>query len=86
MVAVLATVVTEAALLPVGKHLCMCRKISKPVCASDGISYGNECYFRCAKRLDGSLCIVHKGFCDEEIRGEEKGEESCRVSHVNVKN
>ncbi|XP_055542561.1 serine protease inhibitor dipetalogastin-like [Wyeomyia smithii] len=45
---------------------CVCQKILTPVCASDGITYENECLMHCAEREQGiTLDIVKQGSCDE---------------------
>ena len=44
-----------------------CPRISRPVCASNGKTYGNECTFRNAKCSNKKLRIVHKGRCNGEL-------------------
>ncbi|XP_060036595.1 MARCO-like protein isoform X2 [Erinaceus europaeus] len=42
----------------------ICQSIYKPVCGSDGKTYGNRCVFNEAKRLShGKLTLNHEGKC-----------------------
>ncbi|XP_073931431.1 MARCO-like protein [Castor canadensis] len=42
----------------------ICESVYKPVCGSDGITYGNLCLFKEAKRLsNGKLILNHEGKC-----------------------
>ncbi|KAJ8726722.1 hypothetical protein PYW08_015119 [Mythimna loreyi] len=47
---------------------CNCFPGGKPVCGSDGHTYGNDCYFRCENNRRKELCldpihVAHQGFC-----------------------
>ncbi|XP_038187404.2 MARCO-like protein [Arvicola amphibius] len=47
---------------PAGKE--RCDSVYKPVCGSDGKTYGNSCVFKEAKRLSrGKLTLNHEGKC-----------------------
>ncbi|KAF2897961.1 hypothetical protein ILUMI_08213 [Ignelater luminosus] len=63
--AILAISSTEA--VP-GGPVCACPRIYRPVCASNGRTYGNECEFKCAAQAARSehLRVVRYGRCDGE--------------------
>lgn len=43
---------------------CPCNRMYRPVCGSDGITYGNDCTFRCAAKAKSSLTIKQRSPCD----------------------
>jgi len=46
-------------------HVCLCQRHYFPVCASNGITYGNPCTFKCAQKyIDSSLTIVTNEPCN----------------------
>ncbi|KAJ3659428.1 hypothetical protein Zmor_011117 [Zophobas morio] len=70
---------------PLSKIPCICTRIYAPVCASNGISYGNKCEFLChlksrPREEQKSLSIVKFGACEEppaiqELPETDNGEE-----------
>ncbi|XP_017768799.1 PREDICTED: serine protease inhibitor dipetalogastin-like [Nicrophorus vespilloides] len=42
---------------------CPCTLENRPLCASNGVTYGNWCFFECAQRSDADLRIVYEGVC-----------------------
>lgn len=45
--------------------LCICTKIYKPVCGSDGKTYGNACELGCAQRKNPCLRKIKDGKCGQ---------------------
>ncbi|XP_015606803.1 serine protease inhibitor Kazal-type 1 [Cephus cinctus] len=50
---------------------CICTRIYSPVCATNGVTYDNECLFKCTRndRLSRGLEtieIAKRGMCNEE--------------------
>lgn len=45
---------------------CVCIEIYYPVCASNGETFENICWFDCAQKEDPSLAIVHLGKCQDQ--------------------
>jgi len=45
---------------------CMCTSEFRPVCGSDGITYGNICEFECERHKNPTLAVAHFGTCTEE--------------------
>lgn len=43
---------------------CICTYLHKPVCGSDGHTYGNSCSLGCAKGQNPNLRMKHEGSCD----------------------
>lgn len=54
-------------------QLCACPRMYWPLCGSDGVTYGNDCTFRCALRKNSDLKLVRNGSCnhDEEANPED---------------
>ncbi|CAG9836062.1 unnamed protein product [Diabrotica balteata] len=52
-------------LLPAEDFICSCILIIREVCASNGETYDNECWFKCAQQEDPNLQIVSQGRCDQ---------------------
>ncbi|XP_024081433.1 serine protease inhibitor dipetalogastin-like [Cimex lectularius] len=46
---------------------CPCTKEYRPICGSDGKTYGNLCMFHCAQRENNSLTIAHTGRCKRNV-------------------
>lgn len=47
------------------EDLCVCALIYQPICANNGITYGNNCEFQCELRKNKHLKAVFFGPCDE---------------------
>lgn len=45
---------------------CICTREYIPQCASNGITYANKCFYKCAKERNKSLSIKFEGHCDEQ--------------------
>lgn len=45
---------------------CFCTREYRPLCASDGVTYGNLCEFNCEFERNAALEISHYGECIEE--------------------
>lgn len=50
-----------------GRSPCACPRMYDPICASNGITYGNECTFLCAQRKLADLRMVKRDACDSEF-------------------
>lgn len=46
---------------------CRCSREYSPICASNGISYDNECLFLCEKQTNGELSIKSRGKCGKQV-------------------
>lgn len=46
---------------------CVCTLIYSPICASNGVTYSNECHLKCAQRQKDDLKPIHDGECDLKI-------------------
>lgn len=64
---------TEASAIPepdngrsYGRSSCACPRMYDPICASNGVTYGNECTYLCAARKKSDLTIVKRDACDAE--------------------
>lgn len=57
--------VQSAALQSTGDHECVCTREYQPICASNGVTYANKCYYRCEKEQNNELSILFEGDCDE---------------------
>lgn len=56
---------------------CVCNLMYKPICGSDGKTYGNDCMLNCAKRQNPILSIKYQGRCDGiSILSDRKTQES----------
>ena len=56
-----------------------CPRVLRPVCASNGLTYSNECVFRqivCEQGLT-DLSVVRHGRCEEEDEEAEMGASAC---------
>ncbi|KAK9508104.1 hypothetical protein O3M35_007840 [Rhynocoris fuscipes] len=49
------------------RNPCVCNKMLRPVCGSDGRTYSNPCRLNCAKEtVNHALRLVHYGSCDSQ--------------------
>lgn len=48
---------------------CICPLYVDPVCGSDGVTYGNICFFNCAKQKNPKLTVAYKGECNPKPSG-----------------
>lgn len=46
------------------RSACACNRMYRPICGSDGKTYGNDCTFRCAAKAKSSLTIKQRSPCD----------------------
>jgi hypothetical protein len=46
---------------------CSCPLDNKPVCGSDGVTYGNECLLNCATINDSTLGVANEGSCKHTV-------------------
>lgn len=51
---------------PRGRSTCACPRMYDPICASNGITYGNECTFLCAQSKRTELKMVKRDACDSD--------------------
>lgn len=50
--------------------VCVCGRIYRPVCASDGHAnrtYDNECLLECEQRSSKRLKMLHEGVCHSDM-------------------
>ncbi|XP_017782606.1 PREDICTED: four-domain proteases inhibitor-like [Nicrophorus vespilloides] len=66
-IAVLLSVVAAAVAL----EPCFCTFDYRPVCGSDGRTYGNLCGLKCRQREDSALTLAYHGECKIEKRSAE---------------
>ncbi|VVC88602.1 unnamed protein product [Leptidea sinapis] len=43
--------------------ICVCTREGRPVCGTNGVTYGNPCMLNCARESNESLHILHPGQC-----------------------
>ena len=55
----------EASAIP-DRSLCACPRMYDPICASNGVTYGNECTFLCAARKRSDLKMVKRDACESD--------------------
>lgn len=60
---------------------CVCTREYNPVCASNGKSYSNECYFDCEVEKNADLHIAHYGTCED---GEQEDNHVTSEEHDTV--
>lgn len=48
------------------RSICACPRMYVPVCASNGVTYGNTCTFNCAASKVANLKIMREGECDDD--------------------
>ncbi|XP_017782638.1 PREDICTED: ovomucoid-like [Nicrophorus vespilloides] len=70
-IAVLLSVVAAAVAL----EPCVCTFDYRPVCGSDGRTYGNLCGLKCEQRTDATLTLAYHGECKAVV--EKRSEELC---------
>lgn len=51
----------------VGSGTCICTREYFPICATNGVTYGNKCQFECEKAKNRDLGIKFEGECENEI-------------------
>ena len=57
--------VQSAAVQSIDDHECICTREYQPICASNGVTYSNKCYYKCEKDHNKELSIKFEGECDE---------------------
>nr|CCD17769.1 PSTI [Locusta migratoria] len=70
VVLLVASAVSCASASRLGERVCACPRIYRPLCASDGKTYANECVFKCEMfkgRIESDVQIVREGSCEPEI-------------------
>ncbi|XP_017782607.1 PREDICTED: ovomucoid-like [Nicrophorus vespilloides] len=72
-IAVLLTVVAAAAAVALGP--CACTFDYRPVCGSNGRTYGNLCVLKCEQRTDSALTLAYHGECKTVV--EKRSAEPC---------
>ncbi|XP_017782597.1 PREDICTED: serine protease inhibitor dipetalogastin-like [Nicrophorus vespilloides] len=70
-IAILISVVAAAVAL----EPCVCTFDYRPVCGSDGRTYGNLCGLKCEQRTDSTLTLAYHGECKAVV--EKRSEELC---------
>lgn len=53
-----------------GRAPCACPRMYMPICGSDGVTYGNDCTFRCASRSKSGLTMKKRDACESDYDGE----------------
>lgn len=59
-------IVTHFAAAAEDADFCVCTREYNPICASNGVTYSNRCYYDCEKKKNKDLGIQFMGDCDEE--------------------
>lgn len=49
-----------------GRTACACPRMYQPICGSDGVTYGNDCTFRCASLAKSGLTMKKRSECDSD--------------------
>lgn len=58
--------VQSAAVQSYDEYDCICTREYMPICASNGVTFPNLCFYKCEKERNKELSIKFHGHCDEE--------------------